>query len=509
MVGVMIAASFCMNCTITILTVLLPDLAVEFNVSNSIIAWVTIGPMVASAMLSPAAGKFGDIFGRKKTWAFGFVVMIISLAISAAARTAWVLIFGRVMQGMGQAFQMPSDNAIIQASFPKDQRGTVIGIRSGFQVLGPAVGVVAGGLIVEAVGWRSMFIGPLIVVTPLFIVGLFIVKSPPNTSVRGQQKQFDLIGALLLAISVSTTLFVVNQGPTFGWGSAVIIITSIAAAAFTFFLVKYEAAHKDIAILPPDFFGNLSVLMVTFLRCSCSFCYMGFFIAMPFYLRQVLGYSLVDASIILSSRPIVGVFLNPICGRLTKVVACEKLIFLGYLLGLISYVVYFFILQEEADVAVIIVGLVLQGFSQFTMSAPCTTFVVNSVPERIFGNVAGIMSMLMTLSMSTGMAVVITIIAGSCPGSHENGTRAVTAVNASSAKCGYNSVKSYHNVAILCVAMLSLGAPVVVKLLVNDLRGHGITARMDAREEEKGIKALDADSERELQKCEAGAATRV
>ena len=66
MVGVMIAASFCMNCTITILTVLLPDLAVEFNVSNSIIAWVTIGPMVASAMLSPAAGKFGDIFGLKE-----------------------------------------------------------------------------------------------------------------------------------------------------------------------------------------------------------------------------------------------------------------------------------------------------------------------------------------------------------------------------------------------------------------------------------------------------------
>lgn len=298
-------ANFGLNCTFTMLTLAMPILAIEFSVPESVIVWVTLGPMIVTACLAPACGWLADTYGRKPLWLAGMAVNLLALTVSGFAPSAAVLIFGRVLQGVGQGADGPSGFALTMSGFSEGRRGRVIGIAGSLGAIAPSAGIVIGGLVIDAVGWRPMFIAPLPLVFISALVCAKLVKEPPPESDasgrKSAPKTFDSKGAATLFVATGTLLFAINQSTRLGWGSAP-VLSCLGIAIVGSALLAVVERRAEAPIVDPAIFTDRIFVLVLIVTIFQGVCYMAVFIITPFLIVDLLKLSAFHASLIVVLR---------------------------------------------------------------------------------------------------------------------------------------------------------------------------------------------------------------
>ena len=196
---VVLAASllgvFTASFTITVLTVSLADIAEDLGSTASVLTWAVTGPSLAMAVLGPIAGKLADRIGARTVylWSLAGVALFSFLAI--LAWNAPSLIAARFIGAALGAAAGPSALAMINRSFPPERRAQALGYWSLVGAGAPVLGVVVGGPLVDAFGWRAIFV----IQTPIAIASLVIGFVVLPRSSRGERQKFDIAGAALLA----------------------------------------------------------------------------------------------------------------------------------------------------------------------------------------------------------------------------------------------------------------------------------------------------------------------
>ncbi len=272
----------------TIVNVALPSIQRDLGFSQSSLAWVINAYLIAFGGLLLLAGRIGDLFGRKRVYLIGLAAFVAASVLCGLSVNQPMLIAARFVQGIGGAVSSAVVLAMIVSMFPKPaEQARAFGVFSLVASAGAAVGLLAGGLIVQAVSWHWIFFVnvPIGLLTALASVRLL-------TSDRGLGigQGADVIGAILVTAGLMVGVYSIVESSVYGLGSMHTIgFGAVAVALLTAFVVRQARARNP--ILPLRIFGSRKLSTANIIQALMSSAFFGFFFLGSLDLERVLGYS--------------------------------------------------------------------------------------------------------------------------------------------------------------------------------------------------------------------------
>lgn len=399
---VALTGMFSVGFTITILGVAIKDIATDFDSTETTVSWVITGPILAFALVGPALGRAGDVFGHRRVYLISLTSSALFAGLIALSWDAPSLIVFRVLGAAGGAATGPSAMAMINRVFEPGRRVQAMGYWSMVGAGAPVLGVVAGGPIVDNYSWRWIFVFQ-VPVTLLAVLLAAIVL--PETS-RGKDLGFDVKGALLLGASLGGLLFAVNRAAAWGVDSPVVWlgVTLSAFGLWAFVQVERRAASP---LLPPRYLRRRNVAMPMAAQFFLNFAYMGGFIITPLLLQDELafGYSATRAGLFTIARPLTFAIAGPIMGWLAVRIG-ERV---NATMGAVAVVVSMGMLALGADqlgASWIVAGLALSGFGLGAAVPSLSAAVANAVDEADFGIAGAVQQMTAQIGVVLGIQVM-------------------------------------------------------------------------------------------------------
>ena len=214
-----------------------PALATAFETDPSTVLWVTVAFWATSVGLLLTLGWLGDVAGRRRMFTLGFVVFTLALLLAAGAFNIWQLIGARIFQALGSAMMLSNLNAIITANFPTNERGKAMGVSGAVVGVGLSAGPLAGGLLLDALGWRALFYSRVPLGLLGAVLGWWLL---PRDRVERPQFTVDYLGAFALFGTLASLLLFVNQGGKLGFGTPTVVGMAVAAGIFLSVMVWTE-----------------------------------------------------------------------------------------------------------------------------------------------------------------------------------------------------------------------------------------------------------------------------
>lgn len=274
---------------VTIVNVALVAMGAEFHSSISGLQWVVDAYAIAFASLLLSAGALGDQFGSRRVLAAGFTLFVIASGACGLAPTPAVLIVGRLVQGVGAALMLPSSLALLSHACGGDEtlRGHAIAWWTAAGSVGLASGPIAGGFLIQYLGWRSIFFvnAPLGVVA-IWLTLRFVAETAPDTSRKG----FDILGQILAMIALAAlTGGVIEAGARGLLSPLVLSCIALAIAAGTGFI--FVEARRLNPMLPLGLFRNARFSAAIVVGFFINFTLYGFLFVLSLYFQRARGYS--------------------------------------------------------------------------------------------------------------------------------------------------------------------------------------------------------------------------
>jgi MFS family permease len=406
--GLVLAATltgqFATGFPVTILSVVLPVIARGYSVSPGLLTWAITGPMLVMAISTPVFGKIGDVFGHRRLFLISLAGSAVLAVITAAAPTALALIAIRIAsQAFGAAAQ-PSALALIMRVYPPAERGRASGWWSMVGAGAPVVGLVIGGPLAQAIGWRSLFL----VQAGLTVVALAMAIPLLPKGQLLQRVKVDYLGASLLMAGVLGFLFAVNRAPAVGVSPLIVGVFLASLVMLALFVWRQLRTAYPLIQLShfrkPDFGLPIAVLFCIF------FGYMGGFVISPIYVESGLALSLAATSLVMMSRPIANSLLSPIWVRLPARWGRRGPV-AGSLLS-VAAMGTFAAGAAEHSVLAFILGNVLSGLGAGIAQPALTATMINSVRTQEQGAAGGQQVMAMQIGSVLGISVLGGIAAG-------------------------------------------------------------------------------------------------
>jgi len=156
--GLLVSAQFVVMADTSIVNVALPSLQNDLGLSPVGATWVVNSYVLAYGGLLLLSGRVGDLYGRRRMFVIGSLLFTAGTLLAAAATGAWLLVAGRIVQGLGASALSPAAMSLLMLSFPGDQRARAMSAWGAASTLGGMTGVVAGGWIADSLGWRAVFL---------------------------------------------------------------------------------------------------------------------------------------------------------------------------------------------------------------------------------------------------------------------------------------------------------------------------------------------------------------
>ena len=218
----------------------LPTIQHSLGASETGITWLLTGYLLSASVGTAILGRLGDIYGKEKILVWTLVLLGAGTLLAAVSHSLGLLIVARVVQGVGGGI-FPLSFGIVRDEFPGEKVAGGIGLLSAILGIGAGVGIVAGGLIVEHLGWEWLFWLPLLViVVAAACTWRFVPESPVRVPGRP-----NWIAAVLMSAGISAVLIAISETTTWGWGSARTLVLLVAGLVVCCVWVAYEVRSDD------------------------------------------------------------------------------------------------------------------------------------------------------------------------------------------------------------------------------------------------------------------------
>ncbi len=424
-VGLMIAM-FMFSLNQTVLATALPTIVGELDGVDQML-WVSTAFMLASTIMMPIYGKVGDLFGRKPLFMFAISCFLAGSVFALLAQDMSLLIFGRVLQGIGGGGMMILSQSIIASVVPPRERGKYMGIMGSAFAVSSVAGPLIGGWLTEGPGWRWAFA----INFPLGIIALIaaavFLKIPKQT--HGPRPKIDVGGMALISVITSCIVLVSAWGGhDYAWGSwqinGLIVVGALAIIAF----VIVEAKVSE-PVIPLWLFKNRDFLLSTIAGLFIGVSMFGVLSYMPTYLQMVHG---IDATVAgLMMVPMMGTML--ISSTLTGFVVARTGKYKRYpLTGILLIGVSLILLSTlEADSPVWepMVGLALLGLGLGLSMQILVLVVQNAFPVEMVGTATASNNYFRQVGATLGMAFIGSVFTQRLLENIESGIRSLAASN--------------------------------------------------------------------------------
>ena len=393
----------------SIATVALPYIAGSVSATNDEATWVLTSYLVSNAIVLPASSWFGQRFGRKRFLITCIIIFTISSFLCGAAPSLGILLLARAIQGAGGGALQPISQAILLESFPPEKRGLAMAVFALGVVVAPILGPTFGGWLTDNYSWRwSFYINIPIGILAVFMI-LRNVEDPPYIK-HARPGKFDAWGLGLLAIWLGCLQIILDKGQEDDWFGATWIrwATLIGCAAFLLFLVT--ELRKDKPLVDLTIFKNRNFATGCLLITLFGAAIYGLVVLLPLFYQELMGYTALNAGIIVSPRGVGAIVAMPIIGILTTRMDNRYLIASGFFIFAICSLWF-----GEINLGIgpwsFIWAIILSGFGSGMVFVPLSTTTMGTLANEQIGNASGLYNLLRNVGGSIGISIVNTIVA--------------------------------------------------------------------------------------------------
>ncbi|MGV9302551.1 MFS transporter [Nonomuraea sp. NPDC003727] len=398
----------------TALNVALPSMRQEFDASVSDLQWTVDAYTLVLASLLMLSGSTADRVGRRRVFQAGLLLFTLgSLLCSLAPGMGWLVVF-RMVQATGGSMLNPVAMSIITNVFTDPrERARAIGVWGGVAGISMAAGPLAGGLLTETLGWRSIFwLNLPLGVAAMILTAMFVAESKAPRA-----RRFDPVGQLLVIVLLGSLTFGIIEAPAEGWTSPLILGCLALAALSLAGLVAYERRRVE-PLIDLRFFRSAPFSGATVLAVSAFAALGGFLFLNTLYLQEVRGLDALHAGLYMVPMASMTLVSAPLSGRIVAARG-PRLPTLLAGLTMAGSGVLFAGFGAAQSVALMFTAFVLFGIGFGLVNAPITNTAVSGMPREQAGVAAGITSTSRQIGMSLGVAVIGSVIATTGPADND------------------------------------------------------------------------------------------
>jgi EmrB/QacA subfamily drug resistance transporter len=385
----------------TVVNVALPTINADLGAGVSGLQWIVDGYVLAFASLLLTGGILGDKYGRRRMFLFGLAVFTTASALCGLSQTTEQLVAARILQGVGGALLMPGTLSIITVTFPPHERAKAIGLWAGVSGLALALGPTVGGLMVEQIGWESVFFLNI----PIGIVA-FIVATITVTESRSEQaRHLDVPGLILGTGALFFLTFGLIEANQRGWSDPVIIGSLVLAVVLlvSFLVAEHRNEH---AMMPLSFFEIPAFSAGNTVAFSVSLGMFATFFFMSLYMQGIHGFSPFQAGVRFLPMTLMIVVTAPLAGRYASRHGSRAPMTYGLILAGGGLLFLGLTLQADTPTAYLLPVFLIMGHGMGATMAPMTAAVMNAVgAER-----AGLGSAMTNTSREVGGVLGIALL---------------------------------------------------------------------------------------------------
>ena len=356
--------------------VAMPLVGREFGLNAVNLGWVLTAYTLAAAMFLVPFGRLADLVGRKRIFTLGIAVNIAGTALCALAPSAFFLILGRGVQGVGGAMIFGTGVAILTSVYPPGGRGHALGLNTAAVYTGLSLGPVLGGFLVHAFGWRSVFWATVPVAAFALVLALVRLEGE-WADARGER--FDFAGSIVFGAGLVSLMFGFSRLPSLP-GLALTAAGVLALAGFVLFELRSPSPLLDLRLFRHNrifAFSNLAALFNYSATSAVAF-------LMSLYLQYIKGLPPQTAGLVLIAQPVVMAVASPFAGRLSDRTEPRIIASTGMALSAAGLVLFSF-LGPGTGFGYIVASLVCLGLGFGLFSSPNTNAVMGSVEKRHLG----------------------------------------------------------------------------------------------------------------------------
>jgi DHA2 family multidrug resistance protein len=371
-------------------------------------AWVLTSYLVSNAIVIPMTGWLARSFGRKRYLLFSLSLFTAASVFCGSSTSLGMLVFFRVLQGIGGGALQPLSQAILLESFPPREHGIAMAIFGIGAMFGPIAGPLMGGYITDTLSWRWIFYVNLpIGLFAAFMVTLFI-HDPPYLA-RTEKLKVDTWGIALLTLGIGALQIVLDKGQREDWfhSDFILVLSAVSILALLLFVIV-ELYYAETPIVDLRAFKNITFGTGNIVMFIAFFNLFGSIVLLPLYSQLLLGYTAFLAGLVLSPGGVATLFTMPIVGKLIVKRNPKYLLAFGIsVCALSTWMMSRF--TPSADFSSLMWPRIYLGVGMGFLFIPLTTLTLSSIPRPQMGNATSIYNLLRNLGGSFGVAFATTM----------------------------------------------------------------------------------------------------
>ena len=386
-------ALFMANLDDTVVTLALPKIQISLGSDVSGLQWILNAYTLSTASLLLTSGTLGDIYGRKRVFLTGLVVFTTASIVCGFAPNLGILIVGRALQGIGAAILLTITLSILNDTFPeRKERAKALGIWAGVSGLALVAGPMLGGVLVDTVGWQSVFFLNI----PLGVIAFWVTSRFVKESKNQSKQRLDVPGLVLSIVFLASLTYALTEGNAEVWRSPLMIcLLAVAGLSLLGFLVV--ESHSSHPMLPLQLFNNPTLSIVNVVSVLVFFTFISLLFIFSLFLQQGKGYSAAASGLCFVPLNLAFVVASLVSGWLAARIGWRFAIATGLILaGLAS--LSFIRINADTEYGTVMWNLVLCGFGSGLTVAPLASAAMSSAPS----NKSGIASALYNTSGRLG-----------------------------------------------------------------------------------------------------------
>ena len=363
----------------TIVAVANPVIKQDFDVNYDSVIWVTSAYLLGFAAFLLVGGRLGDRFGPKNVYLIGLALFTASSLWCGLSGSIGMLIAARVAQGVGAALLTPQTLSTITRTFPPERHGVAMSLWGATAGVGMFVGPMAGGVLVDGLGWQWIFL----INIPIGVVGfaLAVLLIP---AVPGQRHRLDVLGVLLSAAGICLIVFGLQEGQNHEWAPW-IWGTITGGLAFMAAFVLWQAVQRHEPLIPLTLFRHRDFGLANAGIALVSFAFVAFAVPLMFYLQEVCGLSPTRSALLIAPMAIATAVLAPVVGRIVDRAHPRPIVGCGFAILAISLIWLSMEMTPATPVWRLMLPLTLFGAAGAFTWEPLGAIATRTLPPRLAG----------------------------------------------------------------------------------------------------------------------------